>query len=93
MTDYPHEDEPDGDRFLPHHYWLGLVLMGVGFAAWTGDTSLPGAAIAGVGFLIALDDYLSHAFGLWTPLDAAFKRALRNDRFQRAWIRLVNSYR
>lgn len=94
MTDkFPHEREPDGDVTLPHHWYLGIVLMLGGFAAWQGDTSLPGALIAGVGLLVALDDYLSHAFGWWTPLDALFKRAMTHPRFRRLWGRFVRSYR
>lgn len=91
MPKYPAEDEPDGDIYLPHHAWLGMVLLAGGWFYWGQDPA--GGYVALIGLVIVADDVLQHFFGIPTPLDWAFKRALRNDRFRRAWARLVNAYR
>jgi len=67
----PAESEPDGEIAAPHHWWQGILMMIVGFVLWQPQFSPTGGAVlCGVGLLFALDDYLSHAFGVWTPLDA-----------------------
>lgn len=71
----PAESEPDGDRFLGHHFWIGIAVMIVGWMQWTpGGTAVIGSHLTFVGLLIVLDDLISHFFGVWTPLDYLFKR-------------------
>lgn len=91
MTPLPAEDEPDGDIWLPHHFWIGGVVMLGGWLYWGTDPA--GAWLTLAGLLIVADDVISHVFGVPTPLDALFKRALRNPRFRRAYTRLLRSYR
>lgn len=75
---FPAESEPDGDRFLLHHWWIGIFMMIGGFMQWSAaGPPEAGAALAGLGLLVALDDYLSHSLGIWTPLDAVHKLAIR----------------
>ena len=53
----------------------GLLLASTAFVArsfWRGYPLAFQVAVA-VGLLVALDDALSHAFGIWTPLDWLFK--------------------
>lgn len=88
---YPADDEPDGDIYLPHHFWVGLVVLLGGWFYWGQDPA--GGWIALAGLLIIADDLIEHFFGVWTPLDALFKRAMRNERFRRAYTKLLRSYR
>ena len=75
---FPSEKEPDGDRYLGHHFWIGIAMMVIGWMQWTPDgTPTEGAALVVAGLLVVSDDVLSHAFGIWTPLDALFKAYLR----------------
>lgn len=119
MKQFPHENEPDGDSFAPHHYiWgtgvycLGLmmategtlvgntgVMIGLfGFlfmwpyyhsaGAVMSGVAIPmmaypiifsqgvygiSALVALIGVLAVTDDYVSHAFGMSTPLDRIWK--------------------
>jgi len=77
MAEFPAEDEPDGDVHLPHHYYLGLILATYGFILVWPTYPVTGSTLAIIGILIAVDDILSHAFGVWTPLDWAYRRFLR----------------
>jgi len=87
----PAEDEPDGEIGAFHHWWVGILGMVAGFVLWQPQFSPElGAAVAGVSMLVAADDYLSHALGIWTPLDALFKRAMQHDRLRRYYV-AVNS--
>lgn len=87
----PAESEPDGEIGAFHHWWQGIAMMIAGFVLWQPQFSpAVGASLCGVGLLVALDDFLSHAFGIWTPLDALFARAMRNDRLRR-WYSWANS--
>lgn len=73
---FPAEREPDGDRYLGHHLWIGIMLMIVGMMQWTpAGTPVAGAALVWVGVLVALDDLVSHSLGWWTPLNALFEYA------------------
>lgn len=91
MNPSPAEQEPDGEIGAFHHWWTGILLMIGGFVIWQPQYSpLGGAVLCGVGLLVALDDYLSHAFGIWTPLDAGFRRAMEYKRLRRAY-RAINS--
>jgi len=57
----------------------GLTLAAVG-VLWPGGTwavyPLRWRALALLGVAIALDDVIEHAFGVWTPLDALFRRLI-----------------
>jgi len=81
MTDsdgFPAEEEPDGDRYLGHHFWVGIFTMVVGWMQWTpAGTPEAGAVLVVVGLLVTVDDVVSHVFGVWTPLDWLFKSVLR----------------
>lgn len=73
---YPHHAEPDGDVLLPHHFYLGVIASTYGFLfLWPRYPTL-GSTVAIAGLLIALDDVVQHAFGVWTPLDAGWKFVL-----------------
>lgn len=74
VKDFPAEDEPDGDVMYPHHLYTGLILAAFGFMfAWP-QYGATGAVMTLLGVLIALDDAISHAFGVWTPLDWGWKQ-------------------
>lgn len=74
----PVESEPDGDRYLGHHFWIGIMAMIVGWMQWTPHGTPTAAVILVViGLLVVADDVVSHVFGISTPLDALFKAALR----------------
>ena len=75
--DFPAEQEPDGDVSLPHHFYLGIIAAVYGFAFVWPTYPATGAAVTVVGALVLLDDVVSHAFGVWTPLDWAFKKWVR----------------
>jgi hypothetical protein len=73
---YPAEDEPDGDVLLPHHAYLGLIMAAYGFMfVWPAYPEI-GATMAVVGTFVLADDVVSHAFGVWTPIDAGWKWVL-----------------
>lgn len=74
---FPAEAVPDGDIFAPHHLYIGLAITLFGFMfAWANYPKL-GASITAAGIAIQADDYVSHAFGIWTPLDAVWEQWLR----------------
>lgn len=61
--------EPDGDVYAPHHLYLGLVVLFVGYyAAWPASPVL-GLVMMAVGSAIVIDDLLHHAMGATTPID------------------------
>lgn len=75
---FPAEREPDGDRYLGHHFWIGIFMMVVGWMQWAPQgTPVAGSALVWIGLFVLLDDLVSHYFGVWTPLDALFKAGLR----------------
>jgi len=77
MVDLPAEDEPDGNVSAPHHFYLGVILASYGFFFVWPTFPLTGASAALIGLLIALDDVVSHMFGVWTPLDWAYNSFIR----------------
>lgn len=77
LDQFPAEEEPDGDVFAPHHFYIGMVLALFSFVTVWPYYPVTGAAAVLVGTLILLDDAISHAFGVWTPLDALWKRVIR----------------
>lgn len=66
---FPYESVPDGAIFAPHHLYVGLLVAGFFFALVWPYYPETGATGTLVGILIALDDAVSHAFGVPTPLD------------------------
>lgn len=87
MSKYPVEDEPDGEIVSPHHWWQGILLMVVGFYLWQPQYNpIFGSILALLGLLFALDDWISHYFGIWTPLDAIFKIAMKNKKLRKLYI-------
>jgi len=66
---FPHESVPDGAPFGPHHLYIGLLVAGFAFAMVWPHYPQMGATGTLLGLLIALDDAVSHAFGVPTPLD------------------------
>lgn len=76
LEDFPAEDEPDGDVSAPHHFYIGVVLSTFAFVSVWDLYPVTGAAMVLLGLAVALDDALSHAFGIPTPLDLFWKRAL-----------------
>lgn len=103
----PYEREPDENRFLPHHYLIGVGLSLLGWYLWHpgGDPTL-GATLAVAGLLIALDDVIDHAFGdrirdlterylgvrMGTPLDYAYRRLMDWGPFRRVWTRVIDRF-
>lgn len=86
---YPAEEEPDGNRWLPHHGLWALGLYLVGWYYWhAGGVPVFGATLVGLAVLLLLDDWLSHALGIQTPGDTAFKWLMRRRSFRRMYIRL-----
>lgn len=78
MTDdFPAEDEPDGDVLLPHHLHIGLLVTAFGFLFVWPTYPQMGAAMTLIGVLVTADDAISHAFGVWTPLDWFWKKYLK----------------
>lgn len=76
--DFPHEEEPDGNVFAPHHFYIGAILSSFAFVfVWPLYPSA-GASMTVLGMLIAADDVLSHAFGVWTPLDWVWEEYLQD---------------
>ena len=80
---FPKERVPDGDILAPHHFYVGVALAVFGFMFVWPYYSAVGAAMSILGVAIMLDDLVSHAFGIWTPLDAVWKRARRSV----SWLR------
>lgn len=76
-SSFPAEEEPDGDVHLPHHFYLGGIAAWYGFMFLWPAYPVTGAVTTIVGTLILADDVVSHAFGVWTPLDWAYKRFIR----------------
>jgi hypothetical protein len=66
---FPYESVPDGAVFAPHHLYVGLLVAGFSFALVWRFYPVTGALGTLLGVLVALDDAVSHAFGVWTPLD------------------------
>lgn len=73
---YPHEDEPDNDATAPHHFYIGVGVSVFAFITIWDLYPATGATLVIVGLLIAADDALSHAFGIPTPLDQLWKKAI-----------------
>jgi hypothetical protein len=74
--EFPAEDEPDGDVQAPHHFYIGMLVAAFGFVSVWPFYPATGAVMTVVGTIVIVDDVLSHAFGVWTPLDAFWKRFL-----------------
>jgi len=74
--EFPAEDEPDGAVQAPHHLYIGVMVLLFGFVSVWPFYPATGAAMTVIGTIVVLDDVLSHAFGVWTPLDAFWKRYL-----------------
>jgi hypothetical protein len=53
----------------PHHLYTGLLVAAFAFSLVWPHYPKTGATGTILGVLIALDDALSHALGIWTPLD------------------------
>lgn len=66
---FPAESVPDGHVFAPHHFWIGLIVAAFSFGFVWRFYPVTGATGSVVGVLVALDDAISHAFGVPTPLD------------------------
>jgi hypothetical protein len=66
---FPHEAVPDGAVFAPHHFWIGVGIAVFAFGLTWRYYPVTGAVGTLVGLSIALDDAVSHAFGVPTPLD------------------------
>lgn len=67
--EFPVESVPDGAPGAPHHLYIGLIVAGFFFASVWPYYPVTGASGTFAGLLIALDDAISHAFGVPTPLD------------------------
>lgn len=66
---FPAEQIPDGAVVAPHHLYVGLLVAGFSFALVWRWYPITGATGTLLGLAIALDDALSHALGVPTPLD------------------------
>lgn len=66
---FPAENVPDGAIFAPHHFYVGVIIAVFSFALVWRYYPVTGATGTLIGLLIALDDALSHVFGVPTPLD------------------------
>lgn len=73
----PEEEEPDGNVLAPHHLYIGLILSGFGFLFVWPLYPETGSAMTIIGLLVAADDAISHAFGVWTPLDWVWEKYLK----------------
>ena len=80
---FPAERVPDGDILAPHHFYVGIALTVFGFMFVWPYYAAVGAAMTIVGVLVIVDDLVSHAFGVWTPLDAVWKWSRRRV----SWLR------
>lgn len=70
-------NEPDGVVYAPHHLYLGVVVLLVGYyAAWPTSPVL-GLVIMAIGAAIVIDDLLHHAVGATTPIDQLWRRINR----------------
>ncbi|AGC34373.1 hypothetical protein HVTV-2_gp1 [Haloarcula virus HVTV-2] len=122
MGQFPHDDEPDGDRLAPHHFLQGswafgllsinlhtpalLVPIAVALFGWyhawyiyprlgaslvlvglcaslvaltmTASVGIIGTILLLICLAVAFDDAVSHAFGVWTPLDWTWKTYLHD---------------
>lgn len=74
--DFPADREPDGDVMAPHHAYIGLGVALFGFMFVWPYYPETGAVLSLLGTFILADDVLEHAFDIWTPLDAFWKRVL-----------------
>jgi len=54
----------------------GILIVTVGLARFRQYASRPAFVAATLGVLVMLDDWLSHALGVWTPLDWLFEAYL-----------------
>lgn len=85
---YPVEEEPDGNRWLPHHGLWPLPLYVMGWYFWhPGGAPVIGATLVGLAVLLLLDDWLSHAMGIRTPGDIAFDWLMSRQSFRRVYLR------
>lgn len=75
--EFPAEEEPDGEVIAPHHAYSGALIMLFGFMLVWPTYPAMGAGMSVLGLLIAADDVISHVFGVWTPLDWAWKVFLK----------------
>lgn len=100
----PYEREPDENRWLPHHYLIGVGLSVLGWYLWhPGGSPGIGSLLALAGLLIALDDVIDHTYGghirrwteqhvgirMGTPLDYAYRRLMRWGPARRAYTGLL----
>lgn len=74
---WPAEAVPDGVVLAPHHLYIGLSMALFGFMFVWRLYPRAGATLTLLGVLVAADDAVSHAFGVWTPLDALWRVYLR----------------
>jgi hypothetical protein len=73
---FPAESEPDGDVSAPHHFYIGILVSLFAFVSVWDLYPVTGSLMVLLGLLIAIDDALSHAFGIWTPLDWIWQAGL-----------------
>lgn len=78
MEEFPAEDEPDGNIMAPHHLYTGVILTWFSFQFIWPRYPTTGAILTLLGVGIAADDAISHAFGVWTPLDWVWNEYLRD---------------
>lgn len=57
------KNEPDGDVFAPHHLYIGLAVLMLGYALVWPALPLVGAAGMLMGIVIVADGVLHHALG------------------------------
>lgn len=69
VASFPAEAEPDGAVGAPHHFYIGVGVALFAFVCVWPYYPAAGALLTLVGMAVGLDDVLSHAFGIWTPLD------------------------
>lgn len=73
---FPAESEPDGDVSAPHHFYIGVGIAVFGFVSVWDLYPVTGASMVLLGTAILADDVVSHAFGVWTPLDSLWERVI-----------------
>jgi hypothetical protein len=73
---FPVDEEPDGDALAPHHFWIGVAVAAFGFGSVWRYYPTTGAVMTGLGLLVAADDAIEHIFGVPTPLDTLWARAI-----------------
>ncbi len=76
MGDFPAEEEPDGDVSAPHHFYIGIAVSVFGFVSVWDLYPVTGATMTVIGTVILVDDVISHAFGIPTPLDELWSRVI-----------------